>query len=790
MLKNYLITTYRTIIRNKVFSLINIGGLTIGMAACILIAQYVVFEKSYDRFHSNFSNIYRLINIRHYPTHSDESAGAVVALGPALKEMFPEVKEFARCYKSERVFSVNNNPVYFTRVFGVDSTFLKIFSFPIVKGNSRGLLSKPNTAVLTQSAAKALFGSDDAVGKPILQGENQYVVEAIAADVPENSHLKFDILFSFVTDLVDPNYCVTCNNRNTYILLDDKARPEEVQAKMAEVVQKLHPDTPFKREYRLQPLSSIHLNSHLRMEHEQNGNGKSVMALTAVAGLILFIAWLNYINLTTSMAINRSGEVGIRKVNGSTRRNLIAQFLAESVAVNLIASAIALIIVEVAFPAFSAIAGIHTTFTLINSMFFWILLLAGLTIGSLIYGFYPAFIVSSFKPIQALKGKASLPRSVYSLRLGLVFLQFTFSIILISGTITVHEQISYMKNVDLGMRIDQTVVIPVPNELRDRAGDAFGAEINSYANIKGVTYASSIPGKESGNSGGGYRIEDATSEKNLQIYSYYVAKNYFDFLSIEFLAGKGFVSDQLNNDRNTELVINDAARKAFGFNSPEEALGEIIFHDNDIVGKINGVVRDHHNMSLDSPISPSLFQYTAGKGYYLVRTDPARVKGNLALMTAAFKKHYPNYPFQYYFLDEHFNKQYVDHIQFAKVFGLFTLLAILIACLGLSGLSMYVIKLRKKEIAMRKVLGASVTNVLVMLSREYIKLTVAAFVIAAPISFFMIQKWLQNFSYRIDTAWWMVVTPGILILAIALITVSAQSLKIAMSRPTDSLRNE
>lgn len=790
MLKNYLITTYRNIIQNKVFSLINIGGLAIGMAACILIAQYVVFEKSYDRFHSNYSNIYRLINIRHYPTHSDESAGAVVALGPAVKEMFPEVKEFTRCYKSERVFSVNNNPVYFTRVFGVDSTFLKMFSFPIVKGNSKGLLSKPNTAVLTQSAAKTLFGRDDAVGKTILQGENQYVVEAIAADVPENSHLKFDILFSFVTDLVDPSYCMTCNNRNTYILLEDKARPEAVQAKMAEVVQKLHPDTPFKREYRLQPLSSIHLNSHLRMEHEQNGNSKSVMALTVVAALILFIAWLNYINLTTSMAISRSGEVGIRKVNGSTRNNIILQFLTESLTVNLIGLVIALIIVEVASPAFSAITGIHSSFTLLSKTFFWIVIMLGLILGSFIYGFYPAFMVSSFKPIQAIKGKSSLPRGVYSLRLALVFLQFTFSIILISGTITVHEQISYMKNVDLGMRIDQTVVIPIPNELRDSGGDAFETELGHYPSIDGITYTSSIPGKESGNSGGGYRIENASAEKNLQIFSYYVAKNYFDFLSIQFLAGKGLLSNQLSNDRNTELVINDAARKAFGFNSPEDAIGKIVFHDEDIVGKINGVVKDHHNQSLDNPISPALFQYTKGKGYYMVKTDPASIRDNIAQMRASFQKYYPNYPFQYFFLDEHFNKQYVDHIRFGKVFGLFTALAIFIACLGLSGLSMYVIRLRKKEIALRKVLGASVTNVLLMLSREYVRLTFAAFVIAAPISFLLIQKWLQTFSYQIEIAWWMFIIPGILILTIALITVSAQSLKTALSKPADSLRTE
>lgn len=790
MFKNYILTAYRNLLRNKYFSVINIGGLAIAMAACILIAQYIVFERSYDRFHLNYENIYRIVNVRHYPTHSDESAGAVIALGPAMKESFPEVKEFARCYKSERAFSFNNNPVMFSRVFGVDSTFLKIFSFPVLKGSGQNLLAKPNTAVLTESASRALFGNDDAVGKTILQGETPYVVEAVAADVPENSHLKFDILFSLVTDLQDPNYCFTCNNRNTYVLLDPKANIDDLQKKMDQIVKQLHPDTTLKREYKFQPLSAIHLNSHLRLEHEANGNAKSVMALTVVAALILLIAWLNYINLTTSMSIKRSGEVGIRKVNGSTRSNLIIQFLIESLLVNTMALAISLIIVQLIFPTFSAITFINTELTLLANPNFWVTMLMALIAGSFIYGFYPAFVVSAFKPIQALKGKASLPKGVYSLRLGLVFLQFTFSIVLVAGTLTVYKQVSFMKNVDLGMYIDQTLVVPIPKELRDTGGDAFETELTQQPGISRVTYASSIPGKESGNVGGGYRLENASSENSLQMYFYYVNKNYFDFLSIEFLAGSGLVSDQLSNDRNTELVINDAARKSFGLNSPEEAIGKIIYHDEDIVGRIKGVVKDHHNQSLDNPIAPAFFQYTKGKGYYLVKGELASAKETINMAEKSFRKNYSNYPFQYYFLDEQFNKQYNDDIRFGTVFGLFTMLAIFISCLGLSGLSMYVIKIRTKEIALRKVLGASVLNLLLMLSKEYVRLTVMAFIVAAPISYLLIEKWLQNFFYRIEISWWMFVIPGVLILGIALLTVSAQSLKTALSKPAESLRNE
>lgn len=790
MFKNYIITAYRNISRDKYFSIINISGLAIGMAACIMIAQYVVYEMSYDRFHAKYKHIYRLVNIRQYPTHTDESAGSVVALGPAMEELFPEVEEFARCYKSERVFSYNNNPVLFSRVFGVDSTFFDIFTFPILSGSSKHLLSRPNTAVLTESASKALFGTENPVGKVILQGQIPYTVEALAADVPTNSHLKFDVLFSFSTDLLDPNYCFTCNNRNTYVLLDEKADADAVQAKMDQVIKKLHPDSELKREYRLQPLSSIHLKSNLRQEHEQNGNARSVMALSIVAVLILCIAWLNYINLTTSMAIKRSREVGIRKVNGSTRKNLVFQFLTEALILNIIAVAIALIVVQSTLPIFNAITEIDTSFTLGNDLKFWIVLILVLSAGTVIYGFYPAFVASGFKPIQALKGRAALPGGVYSLRLGMVFVQFTISVILLIGTITVYRQISYMKDVDLGIAIAETIVVPIPNELRNQDSKGFESELRQHTDVEKLTYTSSIPGKESGNPGGGYRIENNPTENSLQVYYYYIDKSYFDFFEIEFLAGDGLISNQLNNDRNTELVINEAARKAFGFNSSAEAIGKIIYHDNDIVGKITGVVRDHHNHSLDKPISPNIFQFTLGKGYYLVKGDVASSKGNLDLIKTTFEKHYQNYPFEYYFLDEQFNKQYKDHIRFGTIFGIFTSLTIFIAVLGLSGLSMYAIRMRVKELALRKVIGASVFNLLSMLSKDYTRLTLGAFVVAAPLSYLLITKWLENFYYRIEIEWWMFAVPGAGILLIALLTVSAQSITTALANPVESLRNE
>jgi len=789
MFRNYLITACRNLLRNKFFSLINITGLAIGMAACILIAQYVVFESSYDVFHANYKNIYRLVNVRHYPTNTDKSIGCVTALGPTLKETFPEVKEFARCYKSTRVFSWNNNPAQFTRVLSVDSTFFSLFDFQVIKGNSGDLLTKPNTVVLTESSSKALFGDADPVGKSILQGQMLYLVEAVVADVPENSHLKFDMLLSFVTDLNDPNYCVTCNNRPVYVLLNKDARVEDLQAKMDGIVKQLHPGEDIKREYLFQPLSDVHLNSHHRFEFEQNGDARSVLALTIVAILILLIAWLNYINLTTSISINRSVEVGIRLVNGSSRKNLVMQFLVESLFMNSIALIFAMLITQATFPLFISLTGIQTTFTLLGNPMFWVVTLVVLVIGSFIYGFYPAVIVSSFKPVQALKGKSLLPGGVYAMRRALVFAQFSFSIILIAGALTMYKQITFMKNKDLGMAMEQTLVVPVPNEMRD-SGDGFDNDISQRPDISAFTYTSSIPGQQAGNVGGGFVVENAPVEASQQVYSYYVAKNYFEFLSIELLAGNGFISDQLTNDSNTEIIINDAARRAFGFSSPEDAVGNLLYQNNNLVGRIHGVVADHHNQALDVPISPTFYQYTKGKGFYLLKANPQVITGNLAAIEKIFDKNYPNNVFEFYFLDEYFNRQYFDDIRFGKVFGLFTMLAIFTSCLGLAGMSLYAVKVRQKEIALRKVLGATVTNLLAMLSREHIKLTFAAFLLATPVSYYLVGTWLQRFAYHISITWWMFAVPGVVILTVALVTVGAQSLKTALSKPVDGLRNE
>jgi putative ABC transport system permease protein len=789
MLRNYVLTAYRNLRRNKAFSVINILGLATGMAACLLIVQYITFERSYDRFHDNYQNIYRVANIRHFPTHTDESAGCVTGLGPAMKENFPEVTNFARCYKSDRVFRVDDHAVHFNNVISADSTFLDVFSFPVVHGARQQTLVKPYTAILTESAAKKLFGSEDPVGKSILQVEKPYLVEAVVQDPPANSHIKFDLLLSLTTDLANPNYCMSCNNRNTYVTLAPHTDAKAFETKLQTIIPIIHERKTFKREYTLQPLSSIHLHSHLRFEHEQNGSARNVAALTIVAVLILFIAWLNYINLTTSMAINRAAEVGVRKVNGSTRWNLVAQFLTESLLVNTLALSLAVLMANVAFPFFKEVMAIQTSFTLLYQPRFWIVLAAALIGGVLIYGFYPAFIISSFKPIQALKGKSLLPKGVYRLRLGLVFLQFSLSFMLVAGTLAVYRQIDFMQDTDLGISIDRTLVVPVPAEYR-AGGEPFVNDIVQQPGFS-MTYASAIPGEENGNVGGGFYVGQKVEEERMQVYTTYVDKNYFEFLEIGFLAGKNITSDQVGSGDQTEIVINDAARKALGFHKPEDALGHILYQDASTRGRIQGVVKDHHTRSLDNPIAPIAYQYAREKNYFLIKPDPATDAAQaVTLVAQAFKKNMSNAPFEFYFLDEQFNQQYNAYIRFGKMFATFTLLAILTACLGISGLTLYTIRVRTREIALRKVLGATVPNLLSLFYSEYVKLTLVAFIVAAPLAYYGIGAWLSSFPYHMAMHWWLFVVPGVLVLTITLLTVSLQSLQTALSNPVKGLRSE
>jgi putative ABC transport system permease protein len=791
MLRYYFVIAFRNLMRNRSFSIVNIAGLSVGMAVCIMLAQYVTFEQSFDRFHDKHENIYRMVNVRYFPAVIDESAGCVTALGPAMEEMFPEVISYTRFYKTDRVFSADDaDPVRFSNVFSVDSTFLDIFSFDVVRGGRQSLLSKPNTAVLSESASKALFADRDPVGETVLLGgQTPYLVEAVIADPPTNSHIQFEILVSLVTDFNDPNYCWTCNNRNTYILLAPGTNVAAFESKLQHVVQKVHMGETLKREYKIQPLTSIHLHSKLRFEHGENGNANAVMAFTIIAGLILFIAWLNYINLTTSMAMSRSNEVAIRKINGSSRRNLVGQFLFESFIVNLIALASALALAVAMFPSLGTLLEVSPSLTLLGNPVFWLCVIGILVLGSIACGFYPAFVLSSFKPLQSVKGNSLLPPGVNVLKRSLVFIQFSISIVLIAGTMTVYRQIAFMKSMDLGLNMEQTLVVPVPPEFRQHE-DGFGEAMRNHTAIRGVTHTSDIPGNEVSSVGGGYKPEGVSSDVGHQVYSFWIARNYFQYFSIEFLAGANFESEQSHNDANTEIIINDAARKAFGFNSPEEALGKIIHQNENIKGRVIGVVKDYHQRSPDHPIPLSVFQVTRGKGYYLVRLSSEAITDGIRVAEQAFRESFPNNPFEYFFLDDHFNTQYRSFTRFGKVFSLFTLLAIFISCLGLFGLTLHVMSCRKREIAIRKVLGASVPRLLTLMSGEYIKLLIAAFFLAAPLAWLGIGKWLESFPFQVEMHWSMLLIPGLIVMMVAWVTITGQILKAILTNPAEILKKD
>jgi putative ABC transport system permease protein len=801
MNKSYLKIVFRNLIRRKTFSIINILGLAFGIAVCLIIYMYVSYEKSYDTFNINADNIYRLENVRYYKSGTDSSAGCVALLGPTLKEEITEVEDFARVRKISMLVSANNHFFNEKNIFWADSSFLTMFSFPLISGIPRKALADRYCAVLTKSTAKKYFGSKNAIGNTIQIGGTDFKITGIAADIPSNSHIKFDILVSFHTQLND-RFCWGCNNNNTYILVKPGTKKSAIEAKLPLIVSKLHnrQKDGFDRAYLLQPLTEIHLHSNLRFEHEENGNANTVNFLSLIAVVILLIAWINYINLSTARSIERAKEVGLRKVVGAGFGTLIRQFLLESFIVNLIAALISIFIVQMTFPFWSKIIGVPDSFSLWENAGLIMFLLVLVFVSPIFAGIYPAFVLSSYSPVSILKGsfKSSLKGIV--LRKGLVIFQFTISIILIIAIIIFERQLSFMINENLGFDVKQKLVVNVPAQIQqgqDRVSsyNTFMDELKGKSLIEDATFSSIIPGMENGDVSGGVRQSVQTQEQGKQVYFVYVAKNCLNFFNIDLVCGRNFFESEINglyqrNDGTRGLIINESAVKALGFDSPEKALGASIIHDEVKIGNVIGVVKDYHQQSLDKEIEPTVIEGVNRGNYFIFNINTQDVSKKIEGIKTCFTEMFPGNPFEYNFLDEFFNRQYKTDIKTTEILGMFTFLSIFISCLGLIGLSSLITLHRTKEIGVRKVLGASVQLILVLLSKEFVKWILVSNIIAWPVAYYFMKKWLQNFAYRIDLSWWFFVLAGGIVLFIALATVSFQAIKAAMANPVESLRYE
>nr|WKN37474.1 ABC transporter permease [Tunicatimonas sp. TK19036] len=823
MIKNYWKTARRHLLKNRFYSLINITGLALGMAACLFIFQYVHFELSYDQFHQHASEIYRVPfdwgDTDDQGNKNNIYASNVPAFGPAAQAEILEVTDYTRLFhvlafthacvlNYERA---DGQTVRFQeeKGFFADSSFFSMFSFPLLYGNPANALAAPNSMVLTTTLAEKYFGknweNDAPLGKIIYvtgPRHGSYTVTGIMADMPENSHLPLDFLLSFASlgngGAANSWVWSQCY---TYLQLAPQAEPAVVEGKIADLIDKYYADLSDHPEIFLQPLTSIHLDSELRYEAGVNGSRTTVYFLSIIGVFILIIGWINYLNLTLAKSADRSKEVGVRKVMGTSRKHLLAQFILESLLINLLSALLALGLVIALQPVITSYLGWRMPeagfFSLLQSPvygipypFVWLFLA-----GSILSALYPAFATANATSTATQKLSQRFPRQGIAFRKILVISQFTASAVLIFGSLIVSRQLSYMQQKDLGMNIDQVLVLKSSSQSDSsyRAGlTYFKNQTQTLSSIEEVATTTFIPGREI-TYNRGVRRYDGEIQRGSNFFVVHTDQHFASTLKLELVAGRNF-SEDFTTDATEAAILNEAAIHMLGYDTPEQALHQKIriLERGDPVLEIVGVLKNYHQKSLQQAHESIVLRYDpVSVGYLALRIKP---EGDMHHMMQqaqdTWKEAFPSSPFTYFFLDDFFNQQYLAERQFNKVFSAFTGLAILIASFGLFGLASYTAVQRTKEIGIRKVLGASVSSILILLSQEYIKLTMIAFVIAMPVANYFFTGWLDHFVHRTSVPWWIFAMPGLLVLLIALLSVGGHTVKAARQNPVDSLRYE
>lgn len=793
MLRNYFKIAFRNLWRHRVYSLINILGLTVGMTACFLIFLYVRFEMSYDKFHAKGNRIYRIICDIKTPTETMKPGGPSWAIGPHLMAGFPEVEATVRTTGDELLVRKGNIKFQETHSLFADSSFFDVFDFKLIKGNPHTVLNEPFHVVFSESAVKKYFGNADPIGQTVLLTGDGFTakITGVMKDMPENSMIKADLIVSLNTISRKLNQGIDDSWGNygnrTYVLLKPGTNASAVEKKLPAFLEKMN-GTEMK-EMKMFPTLMLEKFPEAYLHSSRNdsdsGNINNVYIFSIVAVFILLIACFNFINLTTARSAERAREVGIRKVVGAGRQQLTAQFIGESVIVCLIAFVLTVGTAALLLPSFNLLAGKTLSRGIFeNAQFIFVLFLASTFIG-LLAGLYPALVLSSFKPVIVLKGRFTTGAKGILLRKSLVVAQFTISIALIISTIIVYLQMSFMRNQDLGFSKDQMMVI---NTNGDPAKKAFMQAISEMPDVKSVSMSSSVPG--GGNPGAYSKIQNVKGEMqvaNLDLY--FVDFDYLKQFNIKMSAGRMFSRDFMT-DTTHAMILNEAAVKMFGYRSPQDAVGRD-FNQWGRTGKIIGVTKDFHFKSLQEEIKPlSMRIEPDGCSLVTIKVSAEHLPATIRAIENKWNTLIPARPFSYLFLDEFFNEQYKSEQRFGKLFLNFAILAIIISCLGLLGLASYSTMQRTREIGIRKVLGATVPNIVHLLSKEFLKLVGVAVIIASPIAWFSMHKWLQDFAYRIPIAWWIFAVAAVAASLIALLTVSFQAIKAAISNPVKSLRAE
>lgn len=813
MFRNYLTTAFRNIFKRKGYSFLNIFGLTIGMSCCLLIFHYVSYERSYDDFVPDSKNVVRL-RLDNYQKGklAWQSATVYPAIAPHLKKDYPEVEDFCRIIDANLLLSTESNTLKFNENKGyyAEPSFLSMFDLKLTEGNRKQVLDGPDKMIISESMAKKYFGSEEPVGKKLIQKDQSqtqaYEITGVFKDYPANSHLDIEYLVSWSTfrkylqEQGDTSNALETSfgwyDFYAYLKLKPGTDWKQFEKKMPAFCdryinsQQWYKKNNNKAELYLMPVTDLHLYSNYNQEAEVNGNGQAVKFLFLIAIFIIGIAWINYINLATARSAERAREVGMRKVLGAARSNLIRQFMMESFLINLFALLLSIGIFRLLVPSFDHFVGrdSYTDFTL--TPFYWQLFFALFVFGTILSGIYPAFVLASFRPIIVLKGVFKNSAGGITLRKGLIVTQFVISVVLIAGTIVVYQQLRFMRNQQLGVNINQTLVLKGANSITDSLYEGsfqpFKTELLSQPYIKSVAASSNVMGREIYWTSGTKRVDDQNATS---VTLYYMGIDY-DFIpsyEMKILAGRNFSKDFKTDDR--AVLLNQKAVELLGYKNVNEAIGGKVARRDTLT--VVGVVADYHHQGLQKVIDPMIFLlYPNIRGFYSLKVQTANMPQTIAAINKTWDKYFPADPMEYSFLDETFSQQYKSDQLFGKVFGIFAFLAILIACFGLLGLSAYNVLQRTKEVGIRKVLGASVQNILFLLSTDFLKLIIIALFIAVPVGWWVMHSWLQDFAYRISVQWWVFIVAAVIAVLIAFFTISSQAIKAAVTNPVKSLRTE
>lgn len=817
MFTNYIKIALRNLAKHKVFSLINIFGLAIGMTVCVLILQYVSFKLSYDQFNKNANDIYRVVNDRYQQGNLIQHGTITYSgVGKALNDDYDDVIANARIATvGETILSYGTKRIEDDHVFFGENIFFQMFDYPVIAGNSKEMLKEPFTIVITETLAKKVFdlpqnNFEDVIGKAIVLNRDSmlYRVDAVLKDVPENSHLEFSMIISYPTLMhfwKESDHDFTQSDFWHYVQLKPGTDYKKINAGMEAFSQKHFQGNKISgsdEKFYLQPLARAHLYSDFEYEIGRTGSSTAVWGLLTIAIFIIVIGWVNYINLATARSAERAREVGIRKVVGGLRKQLISQFLFESVLVNMIALGLAVLFVYLLQSGFNQLLDqqLSMAFIFSKGMKGYSLLIGLISLivtGMLLSGFYPAFVLSSFRPIQVLKGQFSSGSKGILLRKVLVISQFCITAILIAGAVIVTKQLNFLNKKDLGFDMDQVMIVKPPmltgyDSTFINKIDVLKQEMKQIPAVAAAATSGNIFGNELGRSFNVRQADSASANK----FTVRVMQTDYDFIPLygmKIIAGRSFGPADHDPDgrklKNT--LINRSAVKLLGFSSPEAAIGKDILRGTRRWTVI-GVLEDVHQKSLRYPMEATVFipSYGTYNDISLKLKTTQNLPGTIEAIKAKYDAMFPGNHFDYFFLNDRFNRQYKNDQLFGKVFNIFAGVAIFVACLGLFGLVLFATVKRTKEIGVRKVLGASVADILLLLSKDFVKLIMIAIVLAVPVSWYIMNRWLQDFSYRTEMNWWIFPLCAVVSLGIAMITIVVQSIRAANANPVKSLRTE